>query len=393
MSNRSGFRVGSESRILTPRAAGLEALVSSVKAGRTIVARQVDSDPVSMRDEANQTLVCESSGTGGTAKCIRRSPESWIRSFEVNRILLGVNSRDTYAALGHLGHSLTLFAVMEALHIGAGIALLSGMLPASQVQRVMDSRASVIYATPTQLHLFVAGSRKLGVRQVSGIRRLLVGGGKLGARLATELIGLFPDCVLHEFYGSSETSFVTISDELTPEGSVGKPYPGVSLRIGRETPAIPHVEGKIWVSSPYLFERYEVEDSKLSCDGAYVSVGDRGFTDENGYLFLSGRTDRTVSISDVNVNLDEIEQVISSLEGIGPCAVIPRLDERNRTRIVAFIEGKGSAQLAQGLRHACMEGLSPRAIPRRFIFLDRLPVLPAGKPDYRKLNELAKACK
>ena len=69
---------------------------------------------------------------------------------------------------------------------------------------------------------------------------------------------IFPNAVLNLFYGSSETSFITVSDKATPIGSVGKAFPNVNIKIEQNGP----YKNRIWVKSDYLFLKYAQGSNK-----------------------------------------------------------------------------------------------------------------------------------
>lgn len=207
-------------------------------------------------------LYCQSSGSGGRVKTIRRSQASWIASFEISRAR-GLGPGERYAVLGQLGHSLALYGAVEALHLGAGLALLAGDAPRSQL-RALARGVSVIYATPTQLQR-LAGAAEAPLPEVA---QLFCGGGRLDALGRATLAGLFPNAAIREFYGASETSFIAIADAGTPEGSVGRAYPGVALDFSPE--------GEIRVRSPYLADGYAEPDLHLALHDGWYATGDVG---------------------------------------------------------------------------------------------------------------------
>ncbi len=383
------FTISSASAILTPDTPGLKPLVRSVCEGRSIRARQSADRPVASGTDQEQYLYGESSGTSGAPKRIRRRPSTWIQSFEINRERFGLNSSDTYAIFGSLGHSLSLYAVLEALHVGADLASLSGLGLRNQVRHVVSGRISVIYATPTQMRRFSIAARQLGHVHMTGVRRLFVGGGKLDCAVRQALGECFPNAEIREFYGTSETSFIALSDERTPDGSVGQPYPQVTLRIAPANQADSGPTGEIQVSSPYLFDGYESGDGQIIRTRAehFWRVGDIGWVDEDGYLFLKGRRDRMVTVADVNVYPEEIESIISGEPGIKVCAVMPMVDDRRGHRILAILEGTPDWQQEYRIRQQCREKLHALAVPSRFEYWHHIPVLPTGKPDLQAIQK------
>ncbi|MDJ0931236.1 AMP-binding protein [Breoghania sp.] len=185
-------------------------------------------------------IECMTSGSRGKPKVIRRIYASWERSFEVNRDLFNLGAEDRAAVFGTLGASLTLYGLLETLHAGAGAEVLTGMQPDHQAARLEAVGVSVLYATPTQLRLLPSD------RVLSGVRLILCGGGGLDGVTAECVQTIFPNAIFREFYGASETSFITLSDEDTPEGLVARAYPDVTIEIRNISDGV----GEVWVKSP-----------------------------------------------------------------------------------------------------------------------------------------------
>lgn len=377
---RARFHRHPDSTLWPPADPGLAALCACLDAGGAPDLRQ--DGTVGCRQTGTPLVFVETSGSTGAAKVIRRSQASWIASFAVNARAFGIGPGDTCATLGALGHSLTLYATIEALHLGAGLSALAGLTPRHQAQAL--AHATVLYATPSQLRLLRAGE---GAASLPGIRCVLVGGGALDAGLRAGLAGLFPAAAIHEFFGASETSFVTLTDAETPPGSVGRAYPGVRIEI-REgtTPLPPGQPGEIWVASPYLFEGYETGNSPdTRREGAFLGIGEVGVLDPAGHLTLLGRTSRRVRVAEHSVFPEEIERVLATDPGVTLCAAIPQPDPLRGAQIVAVIQGHAPEDR---LRALCRAQLPPHAVPRRFVYLPRMPMLPAGKPDLTALAAL-----
>ncbi|WP_028712889.1 AMP-binding protein [Paracoccus sp. J55] len=325
-------------------------------------------------------LCCQSSGSGGRVKTIRRSHGSWIASFEVNRAAFGLSAGDRYAVLGQLGHSLALYAALEALHLGAGLLVLAGDGPRSQVRQLAEAGVTVLYATPSQLRRLLLAA---GPGGLPALTHVFCGGGKLDAACRAGMAALCPNAAIREFYGASETSFITIADAGTPEGSVGRAYPGVRLRLDDE--------GRIGVASPYLCEGYAEPDlPPPPRRGGYLFTGDIGRLDARGSLFLRGRESRMVTVADQNLFLEDVEAALAAA-GAGLCAALAVPDARRGHAVVAVVEGAEDEALAARLRRACRDGLGDHAAPRRILFLPRLPLLGSDKPDLAALARLVGA--
>lgn len=331
---------------------------------------------------------CLSSGTSGTARRIERSHQSWIASFDINGQRMQIGAEDRYAIIGVLSHSLPLYAALEACHLGADVQLLAGLRPDRLLQFMATSGSTILYLTPTQARqLCAASAAGSGLR--FGVRHLLCGGGKLDEKTRLALARLFPGAQIVEFYGASETSFITMSTEDTPAASVGSAYPGVSIRVKDEHGQPASGSGEIWVKSDYLFLGYasgQWRDTRL-CDG-YLSIGEMGWLDDSGNLYLSGRKSRRANVADNTIFLQEIEEVMLQHMAVHHCVVVAKQDELRGEVLVAVVEGKSDAILRRRLlQHARLQ-LGAILAPKQILFLERLPVLGAGKPDIREIQSL-----
>jgi long-chain acyl-CoA synthetase len=308
------------------------------------------------------------SGSTGRPRRILRSQSSWIASFAVNaRFGIGPGAR--LAVLGRLVHSLSLYGAVEGLHLGAEVHLLDSLRPDRQAKALIQRRISHLYATPAQLRLLAETGGT-----TPDLRLILVGGSKLDPALRAALRALAPGAEVREFYGAAETSFITLADPETPEGSVGQPYPGVAIDIR---------DGEVWVKSPYLFMGYAGDPGGAGWRDGWLSVGEMGRID-HGYLYLHGRAGRMVTVADQNVFPEEIESLLSGLSGIRRVAVLPVPDPLRGMVLVAVAQGDPAQEAA--ILQAARAALGPLKAPRAVIWVQDWPVLASGKTDLAALE-------
>ncbi|QIB34950.1 AMP-binding protein [Ancylobacter pratisalsi] len=335
------------------------------------------------------------SGTTGLPKGYRRGHRSWIDSFHVSAAAFGLGSQDVILAPGGLAASLHLYGVVHALHVGACAVMMRHFNPEHVFALIVRHGVTALYATPTQLQMLIRMGE--GARFPT-VRALMISGAKWqpGTRAATH--ALFPNARIFEFYGASETSFITIGHpaDAVPEGSVGRPAPGVTLAIrdgeGNDVPA--GETGTIWVASSMLFDGYACGGSgEMRRDGGFMSVGDRGWRDAAGFLFLAGREKRMLVTSGQNVYPEEIEAALAGLPGIEEAAVFGVNDALRGVRLVAVLRGApvaGEGRVDEaGLRAALRPLLAAYKIPRRFLCLDDWPRTSGGKVDLPALQRRA----
>lgn len=343
--------------------------------------------PIVSFAQSHQWLYAQSSGSTGFAKTIRRTPESWIASFEQDRQLFDLSSKDIIASLGNLSHSLSLYAAVAGCHLGADVALFGGLSPKQQAKSLIQLSVSVLYATPAQLRMLLKTRSDMGV---PSLRLLFSSGGKLDPELRTALHGFFPRAEIREIFGAAETSYITLSDPKTPPASVGRAYPGVEIKISNQDA---EGVGEIWVTSPFLFDGYEEGHySGTEWDGTWLSIGEMGSIDASGNLFLKGRKYRMVTVADKNVFPEEIELIIAQHPSISQAAAISVPDPLRGNMIVVIIELRPDATVPSDIdkviKNACRTRIGAHAVPRHIRRMDNLPMLAAGKPDLRRLANI-----
>ena len=306
------------------------------------------------------------SGSTGTPRRIRRTQASWLASFAVNAGF-GIGPGARVAVLGRLVQSVALYGAIEGLHLGAEVHLLDLLRPDRQRAALATRRITHLYATPAQLRL-------LGPGICPDLHVVLVGGSKLDPALRAAVQAMAPAALIREFYGAAETSFISIADAATPDGSVGRAYPGVEISVE---------DGEVWVRSPYLFEAYGGEAGGARWRGGWLSVGEMGRL-EDGILYLHGRAGRMVTVADQNVFPEEIEALMQGLPGIARVAVVPVPDVQRGTVLVALVQGDASCEAA--ILTALRQMLGALKAPKALIWQADWPLLPSGKTDLLTLE-------
>lgn len=332
-------------------------------------------------------LRCLSGGTSGHPSQVRRTHASWIRCFAVNREILGLSPGDTYAVLGGLPHSLALYAAIEAVHLGADLDLLSAHSPRLQIERMRAGASTILYATPSQIGLLNTVPGPDRRRKVPSLRKLLVGGSKLQPGQIDAARRLFPNAGIHEFFGSTETSFISIGGPDTAPGSVGRAYPGVEIRFGDRAAA--HGRGVLRVRSPYTAIGYaRGKTGTARWRNGFVMTGDVGSIGTDGCLYLHGRSDRSIKVADKAVHPEEVETVIQAIEGVTEAAAVPVPDPLRGSVLTAFVRVASDGPAVSAIEQECRRALDPLKCPKRIVALNRWPLLASGKTDLGALRDL-----
>jgi long-chain acyl-CoA synthetase len=202
--------------------------------------------------------------------------------------------------------------------------------------------------------------------------------------------------VISEYYGSTETGLAT---RLTAEqaqarpGSVGRTLPGCEITVvGPDRERLPAGEvGEVFVRAGHMpdFTYHGAPDKRAEVESrGFVTVGDVGWLDEHGFLYLSDRKRDMIISGGVNIYPAEIEAAILAIPGVRDCAVFGAPDDEFGERVVAHIEPEPTASLdAAGVAAQLRRNLAGFKVPRVIEFAEALPREDSGKIFKRKLRE------
>ena len=325
------------------------------------------------------------SGSTGVPKGYVRNHGSWLRSFELSNREFGLKMTDRIVLAGQLTHSLHLYGAVCGLACGQEVALTARFDPRSVVTDLETAEAgTVLYATPTQLHFIAEAARRVGPFKRVG--QVLASGAKWQESDRTALRDVFPKADLIEFYGASETSFITLSrsGDIVPPDSVGRAPSGIEIAIGEPDAPLPVEEaGAIWVRSDLLFSGYlSGNDPQTLWKDGWLSFGDHGYLDKNGFLFLTGRANRMIITSGLNVYPEEVEAVLLAHRHVAAAVVVGLEDPVRGQRLEAAVQlRKSVADVQKSLLEHCRTRLASGKVPRRIHVLEKLPLTAGGKPD------------
>ncbi|HEY0329397.1 MAG TPA: AMP-binding protein [Rhodopseudomonas sp.] len=328
------------------------------------------------------------SGSTGIPKGYRRHHHSWTESSRHDAVEFGINADDVIVAPGTLTHSLFLYALVHGLNAGARVILCRRFRPEAVVRLIEAERATVLYGVPTQLQLTVkaAGDAVLG-----SMRWILSSGAKWPVGERAPLQRLFPNARFAEFYGASETGFMTVAkaDEGAPENSVGRSFSGavVTIRSRAGRPIPQGKTGYVFVESPFLFMNYACGDADLLRHGEAISVGDIGFLDPQGFLHLVGRASRKIVTSGKNVYPEEIERVIERHPMVTAAAVLGAPDRSRGERLIALVQLHADAVVTGAELIAYQRKALPLyKVPRVYASVEEWPLTRSGKTDFERLR-------
>lgn len=202
--------------------------------------------------------------------------------------------------------------------------------------------------------------------------------------------------VIHETYASSEAGMITSINSieaLKKPGSAGKPMGAGVIHIRDENGQLcpPLKPGKIYVRQPayadFTYRNNPEARKKIEME-SLVTLGDIGYLDEEGYLFVCDRESDMVISGGVNIYPAEIENVILTHPGVADCAVVGVPDAEYGEKLFGFVQPNGTVNMTS---ESLIDWLKPKAagykIPRDFKFQENLPRDDSGKIIKRRLRD------
>lgn len=357
-------------------------------------------------DRDGAAVVLFTSGTTGTPKPVVLRHDQILSGLE--SVLEHVGGRGRHD--GHVArrgaanvvafpwfHSSGLLNVLLGLRNDREILLMRRFRVADFLALVEDHAVPSVVLNPAMLQMLTEADEAAPERLAS-LRFVRTGSAPLSPSVAARFVAKFDIPVLN-CYGQTETGGEVIgwtaadvrrygSSKL---GSVGRPHPGVEIRIGtdEDSSAAPGEVGELCLRARHI--RREAlgggAEDRFTADG-FLRTGDVGYVDEDGFVWLTGRVSDVVVCGGFKVFPEEVEEVLRGYPGVRDVMVAGMPDDRLGQVPHAFIVG---VAVEEDLRSFLREHLAHYKVPREFHFVEGVPRNALGKLVRSRAGGLAAA--
>jgi acyl-CoA synthetase (AMP-forming)/AMP-acid ligase II len=300
-------------------------------------------------------------------------------------------------------------AALSNLYAGRKMVYLSQFDANEWVRLIGTESVTAATVVPTMLDRII-GVLDTTKTALPSLRTLAYGGSKVALPLVRKALSLLPDVGFVNAYGLTETSS-TIA-VLTPDdhrtalaasdgavarrlASVGQPVPGIEVEIRADDGTVlgPGETGELYVRGEQVSGKYTDIGSVLDAHG-WFPTRDVAMLDDEGYLFIGGRSDDTIIRGGENIAPAEIEDVLIEHPAVRDCAVVGADDPEWGQLIVAVVvPTPGSEPNPDDLRNHVRAQLRGSRTPDRVVFRDELPTNATGKVLRRELVDELNASK
>jgi long-chain acyl-CoA synthetase len=339
------------------------------------------------------------SGTTGNPKGVRRNaptPHQIAVAERLRAHIYGLKPGVRTLVPGPLYHSAPNSFGLRAGRIGGALVLMPRFDAEDFLRLVQAERVDTIFMVPTMfVRLMKLPAAVRAKYDMSSLRHVVHAAAPCPADVKRAMLDWWGP-VISEYYGSTEASaltYATAADALNKPGTVGKIIEGVQLRfLGDHGEVLPQGEiGEIYSRTSdtpdFTYHNKPGKRAEIERDG-FITSGDVGYIDADGYVFICDRKRDMVISGGVNIYPAEIEAVLQAVPGVHDCAVFGIPDAEFGEALMAVVEPQVGVTLeAAEIRARLKASLADYKVPRHVEIQSDLPREDSGKIFKRRLRD------
>ena len=339
------------------------------------------------------------SGTTGHPKGVRRNAPTLEQAASAERMramIYGLKPGARALLPGPLYHSAPNSFGIRAGRLGGALVLMPRFEPEEFLRLIEAERIDTIFMVPTMFIRLVKLPEPVRLKyDVSSLRHVIHAAAPCPAEVKRAMIAWWGP-VIYEFYGSTESgavTFATSEDALNKPGTVGRLSPGAELHfVGEDGRILPpgevgEIYSRIAGNPDFTYHDKPEKRAEIDRDG-FITSGDVGYIDADGYVFLCDRKRDMVISGGVNIYPAEIEAVLHALPGVQDCAVFGIPDAEFGEALMAVVEPQAGAALdIAEIKARLKASLADYKVPRHIEIKDQLPREDSGKIFKRRLRD------
>jgi len=331
------------------------------------------------------------SGTEGDPKGFLHTHNTLISVFKnMAQAIANLDPGIVNLCCSPMTHSFGHFTTYQCALAGIPMVLVDKYRPRDVLELIERERVTSVSGTPAHL-IGVLHHPEFASFDTSSVRSAGLGGARSAPELIAELRAVW-NVSSANTYGMGENIIHTRTMPWDPEdkaaSSVGKPLFGTELKIvdpdDHSVELAPHKVGDIMFRGPTLFVGYHNQPALTAATRdaeGWFTTGDRGYVDEDGYLYYSGRAKEVINRGGTKIYPKAVEEIVAAHPAVIDVAVVAMPDERLGERVCAYVVlREGTTLTLEALREhfAALEAMKS-LVPEALVAVDALPMTPTGK--------------
>ena len=352
------------------------------------IARSSADAPVGRVSENDLLYIGYTSGTTGRPKGAQITHRNRILSAFIAAVTYGITKDETTLIAPPLYHTATMANVVRSLYLGGRLVLLPKFDIVDVLKAVEKYRIGSVTMVPTMINRMKAlPDEEFSRHDLSSLEMLISGAAPLSTSSKEWILEKLPRVKLYEFYGATEAGLISVlypEDQGRKVRCVGQPVIQTEIKIlddmRREVP--PGEVGEIFIKSLTTIDCYHnlPKESQECFEGEFITLGDVGKKDDEGYLYIVDRRKEMIISGGVNVYPRDIEDTIMEHPAVQEVAVIGVPDKEWGEVVKAVIETKpGAVADEQEIKEFCRKRIADFKVPKTVDFVTELPKSPFGK--------------
>lgn len=350
------------------------------------------------RDNTDVALMVYTSGSTGQSKIVMLTDNQLVSNMFIYRSVMDF-STDNIVYCSLLLHHIYCICAQVLTHISLGDTFIATNKPffiKDFLTAVQNHKVTITAFVPYMAAL-MGEYPDPHQFDISSLKYITLSGAKTPKLIYQNLTKTFSHIDFINTYGMSEAgsriSIAAPNPGKFPVESVGKPIPGVKVRITDVNKKVLQTgrTGEVEIKGSGIFKGYfnQPQLTKETIVDGWLRTGDLGKLDSEDNLYLVGRKKEMILCGGENIFPAEIEETLLKNDSIREAAVIGIPDKRLQEVPCAFVVPKDGCTKEAEILRFCQKRLSSFKVPRNIFFADKIPKLDTSKVDRRKLKEIA----